>query len=301
MTPMSFYSFAFPKRRPPSRIALAVEPLEDRLLLSCAEISGFVYHDANQNGLYDAGETPLVNSTIELRDAAGQVVATTVTNARGFYRFDTDPRIDISPATKQYDISFPEKTTDVTASKELPQFDPALGTLTAVEVRTADVLTSIIKVENLDSSPAAIISKVVGNATLTGPSFTISPPGLTLNQTFQASAFDGTLDFSGTSGKNYGPQQAPGSNSVRLTAAGDLAPYIGTGTVSLTETAKCTSDASGSANLVLQVNTTFTGRAQVIYHYIPTNCLAPGLYTVVQTAAPAGFIPGLKTSGNTVP
>jgi hypothetical protein len=52
-----------------------VERLETmRLLSACATISGFVYLDSNNNGLFNAGETPIANNTIELHDATGALV-----------------------------------------------------------------------------------------------------------------------------------------------------------------------------------------------------------------------------------
>ena len=41
------------------------ETLEDRMMLSASTISGFVYHDANHNGLFDPGETPIANANLE--------------------------------------------------------------------------------------------------------------------------------------------------------------------------------------------------------------------------------------------
>jgi serine-aspartate repeat-containing protein C/D/E len=52
-----------------------------------ASISGFVYHDQNNNGLRDAGEQPIAGVTVTLADGAGQTVAQTETNAAGFYEF----------------------------------------------------------------------------------------------------------------------------------------------------------------------------------------------------------------------
>ena len=54
-----------------------------------ASISGIVHLDGNGNCVFDAsqGETPLSNVTLELLDANGQVIATTVTDENGFYQF----------------------------------------------------------------------------------------------------------------------------------------------------------------------------------------------------------------------
>src|SRR5262249_45101988 len=72
---------------------LELEPLEDRSLPSSTGvtgtvISGFVYHDLNNNGLYEpaAGETPYANTGVALLNAAGATVGTTTTDANGYYQ-----------------------------------------------------------------------------------------------------------------------------------------------------------------------------------------------------------------------
>src|SRR5262249_34147171 len=83
-SPMSFFPFSLfrlsRERRPLPRsarrhAALCIEVLEDRMLLSAAVISGFVYNDANHNGLFDPGESPIASNPIKLLDASGTLVA----------------------------------------------------------------------------------------------------------------------------------------------------------------------------------------------------------------------------------
>jgi hypothetical protein len=71
------------------RVRPGVEVLEDRWLLACNVIGGFVYVDANDNAQFDDGETSLAGSVMELRDAGGAVIATATTNAKGYYEFAT--------------------------------------------------------------------------------------------------------------------------------------------------------------------------------------------------------------------
>lgn len=52
-----------------------------------ARISGFVYHDASNDGRRDANEEPIAGAKVELVNAAGGVVATTQTNEVGAYEF----------------------------------------------------------------------------------------------------------------------------------------------------------------------------------------------------------------------
>jgi hypothetical protein len=304
--PMSFFqAFSFSSRgkqaqgRKKGAALPKIEAFEDRLLPST--ISGFVYNDANLNGLFDAGETPIAHSPIQLRDASNQVIGTTVTDANGFYQFTTNPLIDTSPTTQVHTITFPDTPTDWSVSQGLPQFDPSLGTLTSVEIISNDTTTSTIKVENIDSSPATIHATVQGTITLTGPNVAGLTDNLSADQSFNASAFDGTVDFGGTSGHNFGPQTAQGTKTITLTSASDMAPYIGTGTVNLNEVTHAGSTATGSANLLVSINTTAGGTVRVIYHYIPSNTLGPGNYTIVQLADPPGYFDGQTTRGNVTP
>lgn len=52
-----------------------------------AELSGYVYVDQNNNNFRDNGETPIPGTRIDLIDSNGRQVATTTTDASGFYRF----------------------------------------------------------------------------------------------------------------------------------------------------------------------------------------------------------------------
>jgi serine-aspartate repeat-containing protein C/D/E len=54
-------------------------------------ITGGVFNDANGNGVLDAGEGPLANVVVSLRDAANNVVATTQTNVAGAFTFGAVP------------------------------------------------------------------------------------------------------------------------------------------------------------------------------------------------------------------
>jgi SdrD B-like domain len=284
-----------------NRAVLRLEALETRALPSGASISGFVYNDANNNGLYDPGEMPIANSPIELHDASNQLVAATRTDANGFYSFASDPRINAGPTMLKHTIAFPDTRTDWTATQSVPQFDPSLGTLTLVEIVNSEAINSAIKVESLDAVPATIHATVAGDLTLSGPSVSALDIALSADQTFDASAFDGTIDFGGASGKTFAPQTINGSNSTSLTSAMDLAKYTGMGTVSFTETTHASSTATGPANLLAQVNTSAAADATIIYHYAPTNQLAPGDYTIVQTSDPPGYLDGQVTAGNVTP
>lgn len=59
----------------------------DAGLYQPGSVSDFVWEDANQNGIQDAGEAGLAGVTVNLYDSADNLIATTTTDASGFYSF----------------------------------------------------------------------------------------------------------------------------------------------------------------------------------------------------------------------
>lgn len=56
-----------------------------------AILAGFVYHDQNDNGIFQRSESPIADVTVDLLDAHGTVVRTTPTDSDGFYFFANLP------------------------------------------------------------------------------------------------------------------------------------------------------------------------------------------------------------------
>jgi LPXTG-site transpeptidase (sortase) family protein len=59
----------------------------DAGMYQLALLGDFVWNDANANGIQDAGEAGIPNVTVRLLDGSGTELATTTTNANGFYSF----------------------------------------------------------------------------------------------------------------------------------------------------------------------------------------------------------------------
>jgi hypothetical protein len=65
-----------------------VDLTQDCGLVRLLEIGDFVFNDVNQNGLQDAGDTPVANMPVQLYDSTGTtLLAATATNAAGLYKF----------------------------------------------------------------------------------------------------------------------------------------------------------------------------------------------------------------------
>jgi uncharacterized repeat protein (TIGR01451 family) len=306
---MSAFSFFSSPNRPtkpkssprPKNMRLRVEALEDRSMPSAVTISGFVYNDANNNGLFEAGEPPIANNPVELHNSSNAVVASAITDANGAYSFSTDATVNQTPQQLTKTVTFGATPTDFSQQGLLDQFNPSLGTLQEIDITHAGSITSDIKVENTStSSGSAINGTVSGNLTLQAPGGVNDK--LSISQyagTFNAQPFDGTIDFQGASGSDFGQKTANGSDNIVLSGS-QLTPYIGTGQVQVTENGVATSTATGGGNVNVNVQSTGQANVTVVYKYIANNSLPPGNYTIVETQEPPGTFPGKNSSNGTV-
>lgn len=99
------------------------------------EIGNRVWLDANNNGVQDAGETPLAGVTVELYDQNGNLISTAVTDSTGAYFFSSGPgtssgnrlySIDELNPNSQYEIRIPTNQAalaglTLTANDAVPQ------------------------------------------------------------------------------------------------------------------------------------------------------------------------------------
>jgi protocatechuate 3,4-dioxygenase beta subunit len=70
--------------------------------VSTAKVGNFVWYDLNKDGIQNVGETGISGVTVSLYNIAGALVATTITNADGFYCFS-----DVIPGTYSVGFSTP--------------------------------------------------------------------------------------------------------------------------------------------------------------------------------------------------
>jgi len=63
----------------------------DAGLVQLARLGDRIWEDSNANGQQDAGEAGIAGVTVQLKDAGGNVIATTTTDGNGLYGFDVVP------------------------------------------------------------------------------------------------------------------------------------------------------------------------------------------------------------------
>lgn len=283
------------------RFLPAVELLEDRRLLSANVISGYVYDDLNGNGIRDGNELGLGNSLIELHNAAGTLVGAATTDASGGYLFNTDNSISTTLQSQVTTLTFADGRTNTPQAQSLAQFNPAVGSLQAVEISVNGRITSVIRIENLDDQSATVNGNVSGAITLSGPGFSINTAinGVqTATQTL--AAYDNNSDYSGSSGVTFPGQTANGTSSRLFSSSTELAPFIGTGSINLSFLAHATSSASGGGNLLANIGSQGGGTVIVTYRYYLNRNLQAGNYTLIQRPEPAGFLDGQESQGTAI-
>lgn len=164
----------------------------------------------------------------------------------------------------------PLQPTNFNSSVTIPKFDPNLGVLTKVIFKLDGHVEGTAKFESLDSEPAVIDMELAAQITLQRPDMSTLVVSLPLVMTSDnATAFDGLVDFDGTSGKTYAGLMADDLEMAMTMDPGDLALFTGVGDISLPVLAMGASTGSGAGNLLLQFNTSASAGVMVTYCYIP--------------------------------
>ena len=158
-----------------------------------------------------------------------------------------------TPQQVCYTASIPLQSTNWNQSMTFPKFDPALGQLVSIDFTLNGHIEGSVREESLDGSPTVVTTNFQAQITLTRPDLSVivvTIPIANFNDTF--TAFDGAIDFGGTSGVSH----------LGITA-----------------------NASGSGNLITQFLTQASANCTVCYHYINTpphfsQCLTDGMASV---------------------
>ncbi|BFT30726.1 hypothetical protein D210916BOD24_19020 [Alteromonas sp. D210916BOD_24] len=154
-----------------------------------------------------------------------------------------------------------------------PEFD-----LTKISFSIDGDVFGTANVESLDATASTInISLAV---TLTLFDLTNSPLVISIPlfaQQFNATAFDGVIDFGGTSGATFANLNASQGVTEEYTDAATLSAFTGPGTITLGFTAAGSSSANGAGNIVTQFATQASGDVSIVYEYQSAEVAEPSL------------------------
>lgn len=167
--------------------------------------------------------------------------------------------------------SLPLASTNWSVDFDVPQFDTMGGLRVLDEVcwTLTGKVQGTAMAESLDAEPA-VVSLTLQAAVSLSLGMTVLDVVLPLvNTMFNASAFDGNIDFGGTSGATFADLM--NTDSV-MNSTAMVAPFIGNGVVTLTGAADGTSSGSGAGNLITQFMTSASLDWEIVYKYseIPT-------------------------------
>lgn len=177
-------------------------------------------------------------------------------------------------STQCFSASVPLQSTNWNGTMTFPKFDPALGQLVSIDFTLNGHIEGQVREESLDGSPSVISTNFQAQITLTRPDTSVIVVTIPIaNFMDSLTAFDGTLDFGGSSGVTHSNITANASNGATSPPPlSDLVLFTGPagmpGTISLPVMASGTSTASGSGNLITQFTTSASASCDVCYHYV---------------------------------
>jgi hypothetical protein len=169
----------------------------------------------------------------------------------------------------------PVKTSALRSFLDLQQFDPSLGLLESVVVTLNATVSGTAQVESKNNTARTLTAQLGAAVTLGRPdggTLVVSAP--LVQQSFNATAFDGVNNYDGMSGITYNALTATHAESFSSAAAADLALFTGTGVVHAPISASANSGASGAGNLSSRFTTLASGQATVTYTYSPLEPVA---------------------------
>ncbi len=168
-------------------------------------------------------------------------------------------------------------TTNWTQDLTLNQFNSALGILNSVTFNYSGQISSLFSLESLDAQAATVTANSQGRLDFGLP--ISSSLALSSSQSSNVAAFDGSIDFGGTSGTIIGPVTANDSASITFSGAtltqAILERVIGLTTFDISVAAVGLSSASGAGNLISQINTQALANIEVIYDYTERTTTVP--------------------------
>jgi len=205
-------------------------------------------------------------------------------------------------------FNFADRTAGWSNDVDARQFDPALGTLMAVNLSVATDILASVSAANLDPISQAVTTTQTTYATLSIPLSNdvasgpiVVPVSATVDDTLALGGYTGSTSFQGASG--HTDDALTGVGAARTTLTGnELAAFMGQGTVDLPIATNGTATISGPANLLLSMLADAGASVSLSFTYIPDQPAAgellfdqPGSYDI------AGGAPGSTVgTGSTI-
>lgn len=165
------------------------------------------------------------------------------------------------------------------------KFNSNLGTLNSITFELGGTVTGSGRAESLDAAASIVTLSLSSLLKLSRPDgSTIVVTNPVFSNSYNLMAFDGAIDFAGTSGVVTGPVQSSHSESFTSSMNSDFALFsqAGGGNINLKLGATGLSNGSGAGNLLSQFNTSAAGSVKVTYDYtVPAPVPEPETYAML--------------------
>ena len=175
-------------------------------------------------------------------------------------------------ASVSYETSVATQLTNFKKDVGIQKFDSALGTLTSVDFFMSGDVVGSMSYENMSVSSALTTGTLSATVFLSAPTVTTTPLVAVVplaNKADNLSAFDGLMNFGGTSGRTYTDLHGHAEGSSSFTNSSILSLFTGQGFLQAILGASATSVSSGSGNMISYFSTMAGGLARVTYNYTP--------------------------------
>lgn len=187
-------------------------------------------------------------------------------------------------ATRTCSTEFAPETTDIiNESLFLPQFQSSFGTLNSAILEFTGLIEGDAGFESKDARPTTIKVDLSGLLSLEESNgtnlFELNP---SKSYQYNVTAYDGKIDFAGTSGRTLEGVTAQQTAQKTYTGS-ELSPFIGTGSLNYAFSGVATSNVKGTGNIISYVNTRAGAGLKISYNYtkkIPEPATTLGLGVV---------------------
>jgi hypothetical protein len=185
------------------------------------------------------------------------------------------------------------------ATQAFLYFSSTMGTLTEVDVVTSGTFSTEFAAENLTSSSKLITGTTTANLSINVPSGAIPLSIPSVTDTFNASPFDGTLDYGGTSGKDFAAvTSGSATQTTVLTSPAALAAFTGNFRIPITVSGHANGSATPTnGGIADSFHTQTSATITVVYHYDPS---LPSLNPTTPTPSGSDSAGGQGTGSGSV-
>ncbi|MEA5598473.1 choice-of-anchor E domain-containing protein [Rivularia sp. UHCC 0363] len=201
----------------------------------------------------------------------------------------------VQASTIRYENLIDLEKTNFKKQITLPKFNSNLGDLESVLFELSGEVQGSIELENRDAQAAVITGNLAAEISLKKPDNSLLLVSLpTASVTQKLDAYDGSLDFGGTSGVTLTKISNTKKESAFFTVKDDFTPFIGDGSFKLFVEAIGNSKATGAGNLLAGFETYAGATVAVSYTYVKKD--EPIRKKVPESQVPVSVFVGLAAT-----